>query len=114
MHQSDLEYISSMNIIAMYPQVTALYSQVVHPYVTQGDLRNQSTDTALSGYLLRPKYDEISVCAKLLALPPKTIQSPAVAPKTCYCEKKYVINQIFNTTTKNYSVPGNGAKNLLD
>ena len=45
-----LEYISSLNINEIYPQVTALCSQVVHLYVTQRDPGNQNKDTPPSGY----------------------------------------------------------------
>ena len=45
-----LEYISSLNINEIYPQVTTLCSQIIHLYVTQRDPRNQNKDIALSGY----------------------------------------------------------------
>ena len=45
-----LEYISLLNINEIYPQVTALCSQVVHLSVTQRDPRNQNKDTTPSGY----------------------------------------------------------------
>ena len=41
----DLECISSSNINEVYPQVTTLYSQVVHLYVTQRDPGNRNKDT---------------------------------------------------------------------
>ena len=45
-----LEYISSLNIIKIYPQVTDLCSQVVHLCVTQSDPENHNKDTSPSGY----------------------------------------------------------------
>ena len=45
-----LQYISSLNINEIYPQVTALCSQVVHLCVTQRDPDNQDKDTTPSRY----------------------------------------------------------------
>ena len=45
-----LEYISSLNINEIYPQVIVLCSQVVHLCVTQRDPGNQNKDIAPSGY----------------------------------------------------------------
>ena len=45
-----LEYISSLNINEIYPQVIALCSPVIHLCVTQRDPRNQNKDTTPSEY----------------------------------------------------------------
>ena len=45
-----LEYIRSLNINEIYPQVNALCSQVIHLCVTQKDPGNQNKDTTLSVY----------------------------------------------------------------
>ena len=45
-----LEYISSLNINEIYPQMTVLRSQVVHLCVTQRDPINHNKDTTPSGY----------------------------------------------------------------
>ena len=47
-----LEYISSLKINEIYPQVIALCYQVVHLCVTQRDLRNQNKDTTPFEYRL--------------------------------------------------------------
>ena len=50
-HHSDIYSVLVLkNISLSYFQVTALYSQVVHLYVTQKDPRNQSKNTTLFGY----------------------------------------------------------------
>ena len=57
------------------------------------------------------------MCAKLLVLPPNTIQSPTTTPKTGLDDQNMMrsmcVCQTSGIASKDYSVPDNDAKNLI-